>query len=98
MNDHKNTILAFVLSLIVVIGWEYYFARPEMEKQAQQQEQTQLNGTQPSTPTPGASAPTAPNAPSAQPPTQTRAAVISGNAPRRAVATRLREGPVAPSS
>ena len=79
MTDHKNTILAFVLSLIVVIGWEYYFARPEMEKQAQQQEQTQPNGAQPSTPAPGASAPTAPNAPSAQPPTQTRAAVIAAS-------------------
>jgi YidC/Oxa1 family membrane protein insertase len=80
MTDHKNTILAFVLSLIVVIGWEYYFARPEMEKQAQQQqEQTQANGAQPSTPAPGASAPTAPNAPSAQPATQTRIAVIAAS-------------------
>src|SRR5579862_3419644 len=79
MTDHKNTILAFVLSLIVVIGWGYYFARPEMEKQAQQQEPTQPNGAQPSTPAPGASAPTAPNAPSAQPPTQTRAAVIAAS-------------------
>ncbi len=86
MNDHKNTILAFVLSLIVVIGWEYYFARPEVEKQAQQQEQTQPNGAQPSTPAPAASAPTAPNAPSAQPPTQTRAAVIAAS-PRVAIDT-----------
>ena len=86
MNDHKNTILAFVLSLIVVIGWEYYFARPEMEKQAQQQEQTQPNSAQPPTAAPGASAPTAPNAPSAQPPTQTRAAVISAS-PRVAIDT-----------
>jgi len=86
MNDHKNTILAFVLSLIVVVGWEYYFARPEMEKQAQQQEQTQPNGALPSTPTPGANAPTAPNAPSAQPATQTRAAVIAAS-PRVAIDT-----------
>jgi YidC/Oxa1 family membrane protein insertase len=86
MNDHKNTILAFVLSLIVVIGWEYYFARPEMEKQAQQQEQTQPNAAPPLTPAPGAVAPTAPNAPSAQPPTQTRAAVIAAS-PRVAIDT-----------
>jgi YidC/Oxa1 family membrane protein insertase len=78
MNDHKNTILAFVLSLIVVVGWEWYFAKPEVEKQAQtQQEQTQPNAA---TPTPGANAPTAPNAPSAQPATQTRAAVIAASA------------------
>jgi YidC/Oxa1 family membrane protein insertase len=81
MNDHKNTILAFVLSLIVVVGWEWYFAKPEVEKQAQtQQEQTQPNAAQPATPTPGANAPTAPNAPSAQPATQTRAAVIAASA------------------
>src|SRR5580693_1080824 len=79
MNDHKNTILAFVLSLIVVVGWEYYFAKPEVEKQAQQQEQTQPNAAQPATPTPGANAPTAPNAPSTQPATQTRAAVITAS-------------------
>ena len=85
MTDHKNTILAFVLSLIVVIGWEYYFARPEMEKQAQtQQDQTQPNVAQPGTPAPGtpapgANAPAAPNAPSAQPATQTRIAVIAAS-------------------
>jgi YidC/Oxa1 family membrane protein insertase len=80
MSDHKNTILAFVLSLIVVIGWEYYFAKPEIEKQAQQQqEQTQQpNGAPPASP--GNGAPTAPATPSAQPPTQTRAAVIAGTA------------------
>jgi YidC/Oxa1 family membrane protein insertase len=88
MNDHKNTILAFVLSLIVVVGWEYFFAKPEVEKQAQtQQEQTQPNAAQPGTPTPGANAPTAPNAPSAaQPATQTRAAVIAAS-PRVAIDT-----------
>src|SRR5580693_5389754 len=92
MNDHKNTILAFVLSLIVVVGWEYYFAKPEMEKQAQtQQDQTQPNVAQPGTPAPGtpapgANAPAAPNAPSAQPVTQTRATVIAAS-PRVAIDT-----------
>ncbi|MGA8610727.1 MAG: membrane protein insertase YidC, partial [Xanthobacteraceae bacterium] len=87
MNDHKNTILAFVLSLIVVVGWEYYFAKPEMQKQAQtQQEQTQPNGAQPATPAPGANAPAAPNAPAAQPANQTRAAVIAAS-PRVAIDT-----------
>jgi YidC/Oxa1 family membrane protein insertase len=88
MNDHKNTILAFVLSLIVVVGWEYYFAKPEVEKQAQtQQEQTQPNAAQPATPAPGVNAPAAPNAPSAaQPVTQTRAAVIAAS-PRVAIDT-----------
>jgi YidC/Oxa1 family membrane protein insertase len=84
MNDHKNTILAIVLSLIVVIGWEYFFARPEMQQQTQQQQQQQqqaqpggTNGAHPTAPAGGA--PQMPNAPSAQPPTQTREAVIAAS-------------------
>src|SRR5580693_2862775 len=80
MKDHKNTILAIVLSLIVIIGWEYFFARPELQQQAQQQEQTQPGatpGTQPSL-SPGA-APPMPSAPAATPPTQTREAVIAAS-------------------
>jgi YidC/Oxa1 family membrane protein insertase len=48
MIEHKNTILAIVLSLIVVVGWQYFVGYPQMEKQRhdallkqQQQEQVQ---------------------------------------------------------
>src|ERR1051326_2742576 len=86
MNEHKNTILAIVLSLIVVIGWEYYFARPELQNQAQQQQQQQTQTPalpQPNNPTgaqpaaPGGAAPGAPNVPSGQVPAQTRASVLA---------------------
>ena len=84
MNEHKNTILAIVLSLIVVVGWEYFFARPEMQQQQQaqqqQQQQTQpseTGGAQPAKP--AGSTPQMPSAPSAQPPTQTREAVIAAS-------------------
>jgi YidC/Oxa1 family membrane protein insertase len=84
MNEHKNTILAIILSLIVVIGWEYFFARPEMQQQAQQQQTQQQQtppsgapGTQPAAP--AGSTPQMPSAPAALPPTQTRAAVIAGS-------------------
>ena len=33
MNEHKNTILAIVLSLIVLIGWEYFFANLQVQQQ-----------------------------------------------------------------
>ena len=33
MIEHKNTILAIVLSLIVVVGWQYFIGYPQMEKQ-----------------------------------------------------------------
>jgi len=36
MGDHKNTILAIVLSLIVVVGWQYFVGYPQMEKQREQ--------------------------------------------------------------
>jgi YidC/Oxa1 family membrane protein insertase len=80
MTDHKNTILAIVLSLIVVVGWQYFVGYPQMEKQRhdallkqQQQEQTQVQpGTAqpatpatPATPAAPAGAPSAPGAPAA---------------------------------
>src|SRR5579862_6324444 len=87
MNEHKNTILAIVLSLIVVIGWEYFFARPQVQQQApqqtQQQVQTQPGVTQPGVAQPaapaGGSAPQAPNAPATQPSTKTAADVIAAS-------------------
>jgi YidC/Oxa1 family membrane protein insertase len=94
MNEHKNTILAIVLSLIVVVGWEYFFARPEMEKQAQQphQEQTQPAPAQPAMPAGGA--PGAPNAPlAAKPPTETRAAVLTAS-PRVTIDTPALHGSI----
>ncbi len=47
MIEHKNTILAIVLSLIVVVGWNFFIAKPQMERQQReaqlkQQEQAQL--------------------------------------------------------
>ena len=35
MTDQKNTILAIVLSALVLIGWQYFFGMPQMEKQKQ---------------------------------------------------------------
>ena len=32
MIEHKNTILAIVLSLIVVVGWQFFIGYPQMEK------------------------------------------------------------------
>jgi YidC/Oxa1 family membrane protein insertase len=80
MNEHKNTILAIILSLIVVVGWEYYFARPELQNQAQQQQQAQPQPNNPGGAQPAAPAgatPGAPNLPSGQTPTQTRASVLA---------------------
>jgi YidC/Oxa1 family membrane protein insertase len=87
LTDHKNTILAIVLSLLVVVGWQYFIGYPQMQHEQQQaaikqqqESQTQPGATQPGTPE--ANVPPAPNvaAPAAQPPTATRAAVLASSA------------------
>ena len=78
MIEHKNTILAIVLSLIVVVGWQLLVGYPQMEKQRheaelRQQQQTQLPQGRPGTgqsgavpaPAPQAGTPAVPGGPPA---------------------------------
>lgn len=72
ISENRNTILAVVLSLIVLLGWQYFVAGPQLERQqaaleAQQQaeaERLAADGANPQTPQPSvttggnASAPT----------------------------------------
>jgi YidC/Oxa1 family membrane protein insertase len=54
MTDNRNTILAVILSGLVLIAWQYFYNVPQMERQrAQQQSQAEL---QKGTPQPTASA------------------------------------------
>jgi YidC/Oxa1 family membrane protein insertase len=109
MGDHKNTILAIVLSLLVVVGWQYFIGYPQMERQREQaqlkqQEQSQSQGTtQPNASQPNAAQPgatpgsaTPPPVPGAAPSAQTasRDAVI-GASPRIAIATPTLRGSIA---
>lgn len=61
MIDNRNTIIAVVLSGLVLIGWQYFYNIPQMEKQrAQTATQTQLaNPTAQPNATPGSTTPTA---------------------------------------
>jgi YidC/Oxa1 family membrane protein insertase len=49
MNDqnHTNTIIAIVLSALVLIGWEYFFALPQKQRQEELQRQAQMTQVQP---------------------------------------------------
>ena len=38
MGQHKNTVLAIVLSLLVVVGWQFFIGYPQVERQRQQAE------------------------------------------------------------
>ena len=42
--ENRNLLLAITLSVVVLLGWQFFFAVPQMEKQkqvAQQNQQTQ---------------------------------------------------------
>ena len=41
MNDNRNMIVAIVLSLVVLLGWQYFIAGPQLEAQ-QDAQQAQL--------------------------------------------------------
>jgi YidC/Oxa1 family membrane protein insertase len=82
MTDNRNTILAVILSGIVLVAWQYFYNVPQMEKQrAQTQIQTELAKPSPQA-SPGSTAPQAGSTPSANAPgnTQPAAAVVSRDA------------------
>jgi YidC/Oxa1 family membrane protein insertase len=89
MTDQKNTLIAIVLSAIVLIGWQYFVGLPQMEKQRQQAQQQQQQQQQQQAPAPAGTPQTQPGAP-AQPgappaPGQTTAPVGSQVYTREAV-------------
>ena len=101
MTDNRNTILAVILSGLVLIGWQYFFNIPQMEKQraAQQAQSEAAKSATPAapgsiTPQPG-TAPSA-NAPAANQPAAmavSRDAAIAGS-PRIKIATPRLSGSV----
>jgi len=46
MTDQKNTILAIVLSALVLIVWQYFYGLPQFEKKQIAQQQAQTQSTQ----------------------------------------------------
>src|SRR5580658_4490523 len=82
MTDNRNTILAVILSGLVLLGWQYFFNIPQMEKQrAAQLAQSELVKPAPdagatATPQTGAAPAPSANAPAANQPGST-AAIVS---------------------
>ncbi|MEA2856186.1 MAG: YidC/Oxa1 family rane protein insertase [Methylobacteriaceae bacterium] len=106
--DPKNLILAIGLSLLVIIGWQYFYASPQLEKQRQAQSQLQQPAAKPpagaTMPTPNAAAPgpvpgaaPPPNAgiqPTSPEAIRTRAQALA-ESPRIAVDTKSLSGSIA---
>ncbi len=98
MTDQKNTIIAILLSAVLLIGWQYFFGIPQMEKQKQaaelqrQQQQAQQQAQQTQTQSPDAtpSSPgTAPGTPATAPLAGSQVPSAPGSVPQvGGVATR----------
>jgi YidC/Oxa1 family membrane protein insertase len=107
MNDQKNTLLAIVLSALVLIAWQYFIGMPQMDKQRQeaqtkaQQTQSQSQPQQPGTPsqpgtpaTPGATS--TPGQPAAVPGQQlSREGALTASGPRIGIDTPRMRGSIA---
>ncbi len=82
MADQKNTLLAIVLSVIVLVGWQYFFASPQLEKQKQIQQQQQQQQTKQAPQGPQAPAgPQSPAGPQTPPAQQTQTPTVPGVIP-----------------
>jgi len=46
LDDNKNTILAIVLSGLVLLAWQYFIGLPQLDKQRQLQQQQQQQAQQ----------------------------------------------------
>ena len=102
--DNRNLLLAITLSVVVLLGWQYFYGVPQMEKQkqiAQQNQQTQTPVVTPgasSVPAPGVSGqpgvPATPGAVPATPAVETRAQALA-RSPRVQVDTPKISGSIA---
>src|ERR1700722_7949345 len=82
MTDQKNTILAIVLSALVLIVWQLYFGLPQVEKQKQIQQQQAQEHAQPGTPAPQA-VPSTQAPPAAAPQAPAQPGAVPGRAMTR---------------
>jgi len=92
--NNRNFILAIVLSMVVLFGWQYFFvpkSKPGPETQVPGQTQTEPGTPQPGTPQPGTGAPQ-PGAPAAT--TLTREEALAAS-PRVTIDTPALKGSIA---
>ncbi len=87
--DSKNYYLALALSILVVFGWNFFYAKPQLDKTRQVQ-QSQANSSQ-------LNAPGAPGSPTALPPQTVNAPPQGGVVPETPSARRDRKAVLADS-
>ncbi len=87
--DSRNIILAIVLSVLVLIGWNYFYAAPQLQKDRQAQTQSPSQApskANPAAPSVGAGAIAPPGATPAEAAPKTRAEALAAS-PRVAIDT-----------
>ncbi|MGO9004433.1 MAG: membrane protein insertase YidC [Beijerinckiaceae bacterium] len=88
--DNKNLFLAIGLSILVIVGWQYFYGAPQLQKAHQTQVQLQQPATVPQPGTP-------PGAPSLTPSQSPAAAPQDRSAPEAPAATQSRNEALAGS-
>jgi len=96
MSEHKNTILAVLLSLLVIIGWQYFIGYPQMERQRQEAQLKQQSQPQPTSPQ-SATQPATPQSNAGQSPTPEVPGTPKAGAPSALAQTASRERAIASS-
>jgi YidC/Oxa1 family membrane protein insertase len=95
MDDSRNTILAILLSVIVLVAWQYFVGIPQMEQQREKAKREAAQRTEQTQPAPTAPVPGQPTAPG-QPPRPADARPVPG-APAVPGAPTTREAALAAS-
>ena len=84
MADNRNTFIAIALSLVILLGWQYFIVGPQMEQQRAElaQQEAARQAANPQAPAPAGTAGSAaiPGAAEAQPVAQTRDAALAASA------------------
>jgi YidC/Oxa1 family membrane protein insertase len=83
-DNQKNLLLAIILSVVVLLGWQVFYASPKLKEEQERQRRSQQEAASRSTgvPAPGSQAPTAPGvAPpgTSAAPAPTRAAALAAS-------------------
>lgn len=76
--DNRNLLLAIVMSVVILLGWQFFYAKPQMDKQQEIARQNQQAQSQPASGAPG----------SAPAPGQPAGSAVPGSATAQAVGTR----------
>ncbi|CAM5773504.1 membrane protein insertase YidC [Bosea minatitlanensis] len=77
--DNRNLLLAIVLSVVILLGWQFFYAKPQMDKQQEVARQSQQTQGQPAPAGTG-------GAPAASPPGQPAGSAAPGTVPGAAAA------------